>query len=95
MHSQIVFKIDKQLKNSAMAKARAQGVSISTVLKEATRSFVEGKIRVGIVTSEETPTTSTTKTWDNAKRDAQKGRHLSATFSDAKSTIAYLKEHAR
>lgn len=49
MTTQVIFKVDKQLKNRAMRKAKAQGVSFASVLKMATRAFVDGSLAVTLI----------------------------------------------
>ena len=49
MTTQVIFKIDKELKKKAQKRAAAQGVSFSTVLKMATRSYVEGNLGIGVI----------------------------------------------
>ena len=45
----INFNIDEGLKNAATKKARQKGVSLSTVLNQATRAFVAGTLDIGII----------------------------------------------
>ncbi len=49
MTTQVIFTIDKRLKNEAMRKARSFGLPFSSVLNLATRAFVDGKINVGVI----------------------------------------------
>jgi predicted transcriptional regulator len=49
MNTRINFNIDEDLKNAAMKKARQKGISLSTVLNEATRAFVANTLDIGIV----------------------------------------------
>ena len=53
MNTQVIFKIDKNLKNKAMKKAQSEGISFTTILKLATKAFVENQLNVGLVTKEE------------------------------------------
>lgn len=94
MTTQIVFKVDQKLKDLAMKKARRDGISLSSILKETTRSYVEGKIGIGIVHTPEIPNAKTARAWDKALDDIRRGRSFSPTFNNAKDAIAYLKKHA-
>jgi len=53
MTTQIMFKIEEKLKKAAQKKAKEEGVTLSDLYKYATRSFIEGKIKVGIILEEE------------------------------------------
>ena len=46
---QVIFKIDKKLKDQAMKKARHEGITYSAVLKTATQAYVENDFEVGLV----------------------------------------------
>jgi antitoxin component of RelBE/YafQ-DinJ toxin-antitoxin module len=48
MNTTINFNVDEGLKNAAMNKARQKGVSLSTVLNQATRAFVANTLDIGI-----------------------------------------------
>lgn len=52
MTTQVIFKIDKKLKEKAMAKAQHDGITFTSVLKLATKAFVEGDLMLGLVGSE-------------------------------------------
>ena len=49
MNTQINFNVDEGLKTAAMKKARQKGISLSTVLNQATRAFVANTLDIGIV----------------------------------------------
>ena len=49
MVEQVIFKIDKKLKDQAMKKAKRDGLSFSAVLKRATQSYVEDQFEIGLV----------------------------------------------
>lgn len=53
MTTQIMFKIEDKLKKAAQIKAKKEGFTLSEFYKSATRSFVEGKMSVGLVLEEE------------------------------------------
>lgn len=48
MNSQVIFKIDKKLKDKAMARARRAGLPFASVLKFATEAYAEGRFNIGI-----------------------------------------------
>ena len=51
MTEQVIFKIDKKLKDQAMKKAKLDGITYSHVLKEATQAYVEDQFKIGLVYS--------------------------------------------
>ncbi len=51
MVEQVIFKIDKKLKEQAMKKAKREGIAFSAVLKSATQAYVEDEFEVGLVYS--------------------------------------------
>lgn len=51
MVEQVIFKIDKKLKERAMKKAKREGIAFSAVLKSATQAYVENEFEVGLVYS--------------------------------------------
>ena len=90
MNTQVIFKLDKSLKEIAMKKARAEGVPFASVLKFATKAFVEGDFSIGIV---ERPVLNdkTRKIIDSALKNIKAGKNLSPGFDNAKDAIAYLR----
>lgn len=53
MTTQIMFKIDSKLKKAAQIKAKKDGITLSDFYKSATKSFVDGKMTVGMIFEEE------------------------------------------
>ena len=49
MTTRINFNVDEALKNAAMKKASQNGVSLSSVLNQATRAFVADTLDIGII----------------------------------------------
>lgn len=49
MTEQVIFKLDKKLKNQAMKKAKREGTTYSAVLKAATQAYVEDQFDTGLV----------------------------------------------
>ncbi len=90
MITQVIFKIDKKLKDKAMAKAQNEGIAFASVLKLATKAFVDGNFDVGLIINEEfNPRTK--KMIARAIKDIKAGKNMSPAFSNAKNAIAYLK----
>jgi antitoxin component of RelBE/YafQ-DinJ toxin-antitoxin module len=91
MTTQVIFTINKELKDEAMKKARSFGLPFSSVLNLATRAFVDGKINIGVI---DTPTFNdkTVKEIRSVLSDISKNKNLSPRFSSAKEAINYLKK---
>ena len=53
MTTQIMFKIEDKLKKAAQIRAKKEGVTLSDLYKYATKSFIEGKIKVGLMLEKE------------------------------------------
>lgn len=90
MITQVIFKMDKKLKERAMKKARAEGIPFSAVLTLATRSFVDGDLAVEMV-KRTVLNDKTRKMLDCALKDIKEGKNLSPGFDNAKDAIAYLR----
>ena len=52
MTTQVIFKIDKKLKDQAMKKAQHEGIAFASVLKLATQAYINGKLDVELVPQE-------------------------------------------
>ncbi len=90
MTTQVIFKIDKKLKDQAMKKAQDEGLPFGAVLKLATKAFVEGTLGIGLV-SNESFNASTGKSVHKALKDIKEGKNVSPRFTTTKEAIAYLK----
>lgn len=49
MITQISFTADENLKDRAMQKAKSEGITLKALLTYSMRSFVEGKMKIGLV----------------------------------------------
>ena len=53
MTTQISFTADENLKNKALEKAKEEGITLKAVLIYSMKSFVDGKIKFGLINPEE------------------------------------------
>lgn len=90
MVSQVIFKIDKKLKQEALKKAQKEGMAFSTVLKLATKAYVEGELGISL-TPPEKFNAATRRELRQALKDIKAGRNLSPGFDNAEDAIQYLK----
>ena len=91
MTTQVIFTMDRNLKDKAMRKARSFGLPFSSVLNLATRAFVDGKINIGVVDNQSF-NDKTAREIRSALSDISKGKNLSSRFFSAKEAINYLKK---
>ena len=91
MTTQVIFKIDQKLKDRAMRKARGEGVPFASVLKLATRAYVEGQLDIGIV-SNEPFNPRTRQEISQALKEISAGKGLSPRFKNTREVMTYLKK---
>jgi hypothetical protein len=88
--TQVIFKMDKKLKEAAQAKAKKEGISLADLYKSATKSYVDGTLNIGLVYHGIlTPNKKTGKMLLKARRDIKAGKNMSAPMTLAES-IKYL-----
>lgn len=90
MTSQVIFKVDKKLKERAMKKAQKEGIAFASVLKLATQAYVNGALEVRLV-AQPTLNATTRRELLRISKDIRQGKNLSPAFDTAKDAIAYLK----
>ena len=90
MTTQVIFKIEKKLKEQAMKKAQSKGIALASMLKFATKAFVEGRLDVGLVGTE-IFNAKTRREMEKISRDIKLGKNLSPAFNNVKDAMAYLK----
>ena len=91
MTTQVIFTIDKKLKNEAMRKARSFGLPFSSVLNIATRAFVNGDISIEAVDSRPF-NAKTARELRSALSDIAKNKNISPRFSSARKATGYLRK---
>lgn len=90
MITQVIFKIDKKLKEKAMAKAQHEGIAFASVLKLATKAFVDGNLKLELIGSKKF-NAKTAREVRIAVKDISQGKNLSRSFTSAKDAIKFLK----
>lgn len=90
MATQVIFKIDKRLKDQAMAKAQNEGIAFALILKLATKAFVDGDLTFGLIGSEKF-NVNASREIKTALNDISHGKNLSPSFSSSKEAIEFLK----
>lgn len=89
MVTQVIFTIDKKLKNKAMRKAKSFGLPFSSVLNLATRAFVDGKINIGIVDNPPL-NVKTRRELVTISNDIRKGKNLFGPFDSIEKMDKFL-----
>lgn len=90
MVTQVIFKIDKKLKDRAMTMAQDNGIAFASVLRLATKAFVDGHLTLGLIGSEKF-NAATGKELLDALTDIDRGKNLSPIFTSAKEAAKFLK----
>ena len=90
MTTQVIFTIDKKLKNEAMRKARSFGLPFSSVLNLATQAFVDGNINVEMVEAKPF-NAKTRKILTRILKDIEKGKNLVGPFDSAEEMMKSLR----
>lgn len=90
MVTQVIFKIDKKLKDRAMTMAQDNGIAFASILRLATKAFVDGHLTLSLVDSEEFNTVAG-KEIRGALMDITQGKNLSPRFSSAREAAKFLK----
>ena len=89
MITQVIFKIDKKLKNRAMKKAQRNGLPFASVLKFATKAFVEGHLEIGLV---EPLNAKNQRELVKISKEIAGGKNLSPRFQSVAEMKSYLKK---
>lgn len=90
MTTQVIFKIDKKLKDQAMKKAQNEGLPFAFVLKMATQAYVDNQLDVELVARPRL-NAKTRRELIEISKDIKAGKNLSPAFNDVEDAIAYLK----
>jgi antitoxin component of RelBE/YafQ-DinJ toxin-antitoxin module len=91
MTTQVIFKIDKKLKDQAMKKAQNQGIAFSSILKMATQAYIVGDLELQLVV-EPRFNERTKKLLARELKDIKEGKNISPGFDNAKDAVDYLKK---
>ena len=90
MTSQVIFKVDRKLKAQALKKARKEGIAFASVLKLATKAYVNGALEVQLVAQPKL-NAKTRRELLGISNEIRQGKNLSPAFENATDAIAYLK----
>jgi hypothetical protein len=90
MTSQVIFKIDKKLKDQAMKKAQNEGIAFASVLKLATQAYIKGDLNVQLVAQPKL-NAKTRRELIKISKDFKEGKNTVGPFDNAEDAIAYLK----
>jgi hypothetical protein len=92
MTTQVIFKMDKKLKEAAQAKAKKEGISLADIYKSATRSYIDGTLSIGLVYyGNYTPNAKTGRELLKSIREIKAGKNMSKPMN-LEDSIKYLRE---
>jgi len=91
MTTQVIFKIDKKIKEKAQKKAKGSGLTFSDILQMATYAYVRNDFEPRLVTKEDRLNAKTHRELMKISRDIKHGKNLSPAFDNTKDAIAWLK----
>jgi hypothetical protein len=91
MTTQVIFKMDKKMKEAAQKKAKRDGLSLADLYKFATRSYIDGTLNVGLVYyGTYTPNAKTGRELTKSIREIKSGKNLSKPMN-LEDSIKYLR----
>ena len=90
MTTQVVFRIDKDLKGRAMKKARLEGIALTSILMLATKAYVVGDLEIKLKAREELKTQAKRRL-EKSLHDIQEKKNLSAAYDSAQEAIRHLR----
>ena len=90
MTTQVIFKIEKRLKEKAMKKAQSEGMAFASVLKLATQAYVKGNLNVELV-HQPTLNAKTRRMLTRELKEIKEGKNISPGFDNVQDAINYLK----
>ena len=96
MTEQVIIKMDSKLKRGVQKRAKAEGTTLSAVLRFAAMLYVSGQIKVGLFdiswapTEEEDFNDKNKRSLARAIRDSGLGRNIYPPLTNAKEARNYL-----
>ncbi len=91
MITQVIFKIDKKIKEQAQKKARARGLTFSDVLKMASYQYVEGGFEPMLQVKEEFRP-AIARSIKKSLENIEAGKNLSPVFNTATEMFDHLEK---
>lgn len=90
MTTQVIFKMDKKLKEAAQKKAKKEGISLADLYKSATRSYIDGNLSIGLIYyGTLTPNAKTGRALMKSRREIKAGKNISKSMN-LEESIKYL-----
>jgi antitoxin component of RelBE/YafQ-DinJ toxin-antitoxin module len=89
MTSQVIFKVDKKLKDKAMKKARQQGIPLASVLKTMMQKYAEDSFDVRLEVRPRL-NAKTRRELEKISKDIDEGKNLVGPFKNVEEMKKYL-----
>jgi len=90
MNTQVIFKLDSEIKNQAMKKAQKEGIPFAAVLKLATKAYIMGDLEIKLTPNEQLKAAAKKKL-EKSLQDIKNKKNLSDAFDSAEDAIQFLK----
>ncbi|MFA5022858.1 MAG: ribbon-helix-helix protein, CopG family [Candidatus Paceibacterota bacterium] len=96
MTEQVIIKMDSKLKRGVQKRAKAEGTTLSSVLRQAAMDYYAGQTRMGLIdlswapVEKEEVNAKTKRDLAKAHNDYKMGKNMSPVFHSAESMIEYL-----
>lgn len=101
MTEQVIIKMDSKLKKAVQRRAKAEGTTLSSVLRMAAMSYSAGQTRTGLIdlswapVEKEEVNAKTKRSLARAHRDYKMGKNMSPVFHDVESMMAYIEDYRK
>lgn len=90
MTTQVIFKIDKKIKEQAQRKAKDSGLTFSDILQMATYAYARGDFEPVLMRKEERLNMKTRRELIKISDDIKKGKNLIGPFYSAREMDTFL-----
>ncbi len=91
MNTQVIFKIDKKIKEKAQKRARGSGLTFSDVLQMATYAYARGEFKPVLMQKEEKLNEKTRRELIKISKDIKEGKNLIGPFDSAEAMMKSLR----
>ncbi|OGI95471.1 hypothetical protein A2917_02840 [Candidatus Nomurabacteria bacterium RIFCSPLOWO2_01_FULL_42_17] len=90
MTTQVIFRIDKKIKEKAQKKAKGSGLTFSDILQMATYAYVKNDFEPVLMRKEERLNMKTRRELMKISRDIKEGKNLFGPFDSAEKMDKFL-----
>ena len=91
MTTQVIFRIDKKIKEQAQRKAKGSGLTFSDILQMATYAYARGDFEPVLMRKEEKLNAKTYRELVKISKDIKEGKNLVGPFNSSEEMIKSLR----